>query len=1032
MFILEGENMYDERLIDQTLRKIKIVIPEYEKMIFEKVGEIEDAHYLITKEHLRAVPTDGLEKLEKGMQWGTYYDNLWVVGKTTVPKEAEGKKLYAVSHAGKGEELFFVNGVPSGIFSWKQFNCTGGAHDAQLITSNAKEGDVYDLAFECYAGHAHHYPSEEEQKKLNDRYDGIDICVMNEDIKDFVFDVLELLSLNEVLENNNMIKYKARRALLKINSVMIKCPTERSKEDVMKGVREALKISRPFFNGKNNRVFGSVGLIGHSHLDSAWLWPYKETIRKAARTFTNAMNMMEQFPDYKFIQSSAMHGEWMKKYYPSIFERMKKFIAKGSYEPNGGVYVECDCNITSGEFLVRQFVVGQRFTRENYGYTSDCFWLPDTFGYSANIPQIMLGCETKFFSTQKMYSCEVNAPSAETFKWRGIDGSEVMVHYYYGGVNGDCKLIHNTASEIRYKDGYDMHLAAFGCGDGGGGPSYGVCEAVERASHCEALPEAKYTTVSDYFAKILEEYGEYLPIFSDELYYEYHRGTLTQKHEVKRKNRKAELMIRDMEYLLARTGKSYSEEVYEHIKNVLLNQFHDILPGTSIQCVYDTYEEEMAENFKTFGNVIDTAKTELVKNNSGYITILNTLSFDRNDVVTLDGQTGIKGYKTQSYTDVNGKIKTDVLGVSVPAFASTIVEKTDYVQSENSVFSYDGTNVKTPFAEITFDEDGYICSFIDLQSGRQLKKENGVSLGAFVGTEDRPAHWDNWNIDYDTFRELKPIYGALISRELVSIGEVELRLRSKFQINKETSLIQDIVFYADNPKVDFHTVIDWNSKHFLLKTGFDLNLHSTFARNEIQYGHIKRPTHKTTSYDLAKFEVCNHKWTDISESQFGVAILNDCKYGISQCDCNLMLTLHKGGTAPTFDGDKGVHEMTYSLLPHVGAFSTNNVIKPAYMLNVNHITADGDAKLDSFLSVDCDNIIIEAVKPAEIIENAFVVRLYECENNAASCWMSLPNEVKKVCSANMLEDVKDEIEIIDGKVAIDFKPFEIKTFVLYR
>lgn len=1011
---------------------MKTVMEEYEGLIFEKVGEIEDAKYLITKEHLREVPAENLENLEKGMKWGAFYDNLWVVGKTTVPKEAEGKKLYAVSHAGNGEELFFINGVPSGMFSWKKFNCTGGAHDAQLITANAKQGDVYELAFECYAGHPYDDPATQDMEVARDQYNGIDISVMNEEIKDFVFDVREIISLSEVLETSNMMKYHARRALMKINEAMIKCPKERSKEDIMKGVREALKISRPFFQGKNNRIFGYVGLIGHSHLDSAWLWPYKETIRKAARTFTNAMNMMEQFPEYKFIQSSALHSEWMKKYYPYVFERMKKFIAKGSYEPNGGVYVECDCNITSGEFLIRQFLIGQHFTRDNFGYTSDTFWLPDTFGYSANIPQIMHGCDTKYFVTQKMYSCEINAPHAETFKWKGIDGSEVMVHYYYGGVHGDCKLVHNTASEIRYKDGYDMHLAAFGEGDGGGGPSYGVCETVERSRHCDALPEAKYQTVSDFLTKVYDEYGDNLPVWSNELYYEYHRGTLTQKHEVKRKNRKAELMIRDMEYFLSRNGKAYDEDTHEHIKNVLLNQFHDILPGTSIQCVYDNFEVEMAENFEYFGKVIDSEKSALVKNADNKITVFNTLSFDRDDIITLDGETGIDGYKVQSYTDINGNLKTDVLGVNIPALASKVLTKTAYTKTDSSVFSYDGKVVTTPFAKVVFDDDGYISSFIDLQSGRELKKEGGISLGAFITAEDRPAHWDNWNIDSDTFNELKPVYNALVNRELVSIGDVELRLRSKFKINDDTSVTQDIVFYANSAKVDFHTIVDWNSKHLLLKTGFDLDLHSTFARNEIQYGHIQRPTHRTTSYDLAKFEVCNHKWTDISESQFGVAILNDCKYGISQVDCNLMLTLHKGGTSPTYDGDKGVHEMTYSLLPHACSFDTNSVIKPAYMLNVKSIVADGEAKLDSFMTVDKDNILIEAIKPAEKIENAFVARLYECENSKTNCVLTIPTGVKKVSISNMLEDVKEDLEIVDGKVELSFKAFEIKTLVLYR
>ena len=1035
--------MYDKRLIEQTINKMGKIIDNYEKLIFDKVGEIENPQYMITKDHLRKVPTENLKPLENGMKWGTYLDNLWVIGKVTVTKETEGKKLYALSHAGKGEELFFLNGVPHGIYSWKQFNCTGGAHDAQLITDGAKEGDVFDIAFECYAGHwgggedrfgkyCMNELSEAEANNLNDQYNGIDICTMNEEIKDFVFDIKEMISLNNVLEDVNVEKYRIRRALLKINSIMKQCPQHFSKEEIMEGVRECLKISRPFFNGKNNKVFGSVGLIGHSHMDSAWLWPYKETIRKCARTFSNALNMMDQYPEYMFIQSSALHIEWMKKYYPDVYNRMKERIKEGRYEPNGGVYVECDCNITSGEFLIRQFLYGQKFTRENFDYTSDCFWLPDTFGYNANIPQIMRGCNTKYFATQKMYSCEVNSPKFETFKWKGIDGSEVMVHYFYGGVNGDCKLVHNTTAEIRHKDSCNMHLAAFGCGDGGGGPSYGVCETTRRAANCDALPEAKYTTVSDFFGEIMNEYGEYLPVYDGELYYEYHRGTLTQMHEVKRKNRLTEFKIRDMEYFLVRDGKTYTEETQEAIKNVLLNQFHDILPGTAIQCVYETFEEEMANNIKIFDSEIDKATNDFTSDETDKITVFNTLSFDRNDVVVLDGETGIEGHKTQTYVDLKGDTKTAVAGVNIPAFASAVLNKTTAEKSENSVFSYDGKVVKTPFAVVTFDDDGYMESFIDLQSGRELKKPGGTSLGAFITVEDCPQDWDNWNLDYDAMCNFKPVLGALVSRELVSIGEVELRLRSKFNITKETSLVQDIVFYADSPKVDFHTIVDWNNKHMFLKTGFDLDVHNDFARNEIQYGHIKRPTHKSNSYDLAKFEVCNFKWTDISETQFGVAILNNCKYGISQIDCNLMLSLHKGGTEPTYSGDFGVHEMTYSLLPHNSQFDTDCVIKPSYMLNVPHIVADGAAQLDSYMEVDKSNVIVECIKPAEIIENAFVIRLYECENNAADCTITLPKEVKKVCTSNMIEDIEEEVKIENGKIKASFKPFEIKTFVCYK
>ncbi|MBO5069816.1 MAG: alpha-mannosidase [Roseburia sp.] len=1037
--------MYDENLKQQTINKLAMVTKHYEELMYEKVSSLSETRFLITKEHLRRPPSDGLQPLVDGLDWGGFDKNLWVVGRIVIPECAAGKKVYALSHADGWEEMFWINGKPSGIFSWKNMDCTGGTHSAQLICVDAQPGNVYELAFECYAGHfpggesrftdeVCNPPTEESAPYVAATYRGVDICVLDEEVKEFVYDMYELISLNKNLEYCNMMKYQAIRALDDISAVVVQCPQHYEKAVWIEGIRKALAISRPIFREKGNRIFGRVGLIGHSHMDTAWLWEYKETIRKCARTFSNALSLMHQYPEYRFLQSSAIHGEWMKKYYPAVFEEMKAEVLTGRYVPNGGVYVECDCNIPSGESMIRQFLEGQTFTRENYGYTSDSFWLPDTFGYNANIPQIMKGCGIKYFFTQKLYGVELNPPSFETFWWRGIDASEVLCHFFVGGIVGDCQSVHSAVAGLIHKDSCDMHLLAFGKGDGGGGPTAGSLESLRRAVSCAGMPSAEYMTPTEFMEEAEQLYGNRLPIVDEELYYAYHRGTLTQMHEVKRTMRQAEFAARNAEYFSVLSGIPLSEEYTECYKNVLMNQFHDIIPGTAIRSVYETSEKEMVQNMDCFTRTIEERAKALVTTDANAITVFNTLPFERHDVLVLEKVDGVKGYPIQNYEDLLGRKLVAVGGVTIPAFSQVVLERSEQEEKDRvcspSPFYYDGKIVETPFARVIFDENGYMDSFVDKTAGRELKKDGALPLNVFLVAEDCPEKWDNWNIESDTMANLKPVYGFK-GREVVSDGVVELRLRSKYVIASGTELYQDVVFYADSPRVDFHTLIDWNSKHLLLKAGFDLKLRSREARNEIQYGHVLRPTHKSNSYDLAKFEVCMHKWTDISENRYGVALLSDCKYGISQYNCNLCLSLHRGGTEPDYSGDAGLHEMTYSLLPHNSGFNAPEVIYPAYELNVPTYAVSGRMQESKMLlEVDNEHVLCETVKPARREEHAFVLRLYECEGCEAQAKLKLHCGFKEVYRTNMLEDMEEALTVEDGIIELRLKAFEIVTLLV--
>ena len=1028
--------MYNEKFKDRMFQRIEKALFIYQKMIYENAVELEDVCSFQTKEHLRTVPQSGFKPIEKGTKWGGEWVNIWIKGHFTVPEKLDGKALYAISECGGREQLFFVNGVPKGIFNSKNSEFVGGNHMSQYIGEN-KAGKTIEIAVECYAGHFdvdtgpfdnYDYPDIPEGD-YSHTYDGIRICTRNDDIFTLVFDIRELLGAARTLPESNYVRWRARNALEKINEVLVLYPKHSTEEEFKNGIKQALAISRPFFTGGNSRVFGKVGITGHSHMDTAWLWPVAETIRKCARTYSNALSLMDRYPSYRFMQSSALHSEWMKDYYPTIFEDMKKRVAEGRYEPNGGVYVECDCNITSGELMVRQFLKGQQFTRENFNYTADTFWLPDTFGYNANIPQIMQGSEVKYFCTTKISWNEINRFPFESFVWKGIDGSEVLTHFMRIHCWPDVHDCTSVANNITHKDSSDMRLISYGYGDGGGGPTAAMIETSLRSSNMEGMPEIESMSVSG-FMKELEQNKENLPVYRDELYLELHRGTLTQLHEVKRKNRKAEYALHDMEFFNVLSGRSSNPESDKWLKTLLKNQFHDILPGTSITPVYELFHKEMDEILEKYSKTTSEYASSLTDGGEG-VTLFNTLSFNRNDVAFVNADGFAKNCLSQRYTDVCGRNLLAVAGLDIPAFGSRTLDFTDIPCNQKSPFEYDGTSLRTPFAEIEFDVNGYIASYIDKASGRQLRKEGGAPLGVFLYSEDVSLDYDNWDVERDVVKNQKPVHGFM-GREVVSDGAVMIVIRSKFDIGNGTTLCQDMICYADNPRIDFHTLIDWHSRHRLLKAGFDLDITASKARCEIQFGSIERPTTENNSLELAKFEVCNHKYTDVSEPGFGAAILNDCKYGISVYDCNLCLSLHRGGDHPDISGDEGLHEMTYSLLVHNCGFSAESVVKPAYELNVPAYAVKGACNLPSFASASAPNIIIETVKPAEDGSDAYVLRAYECEGTKTKCSISLSSSVSKAVNTNMLEDERETLDVQNGSIPLLFRPFEIKTIKIYR
>lgn len=1027
--------MNNNAYINRNHHKFETVLPFYAEKMWKTIGDAEYVTAYETDEHLRTPPAaDMMHPIELGASWGHEYGNIWLRYELTVPEEADGKILGAIPSTGATEIFCFVDGSPVGLINSKN-RFLGGEHSAALVKKCAKAGEKITLDFECYAGHTcfgtqpyNQYGRDESHgDDFTKSYNGIRIVVLDQVINDFVFDVATVLQIAHQ-PGENFTAMTAHNCLKEAFAYLIQDPANATDEEIHASCAKVSEILAPALvkeGGDSSR--GYVGVIGHSHMDTAWLWPVSETIRKCARTYSEALTLMDFYPDYKFIQSSALHLDWMREYYPEIFKKIKERCAEGRYEPNGGVWVECDCNITGGEAMVRQFLYGQRFTREYLGYTSDSFWLPDTFGYNGAIPQIMQKSGVKYFYTTKMGWNDLNRFPADTFIWRGIDGSEVITHLNRTHYIPNVDELTASVRDIRDKSSNNMRLAAYGFGDGGGGPTPAMLEFLKRAEGLAGMPKVEQTTISGFMHKV-EENKEQLPVFDGELYLELHRGTLTQMHHVKKNNRKAEIALHDFELFNVLSNEEINARRDEMYKILLKNQFHDILPGTCIPRVYEIEVPEMNALIADVNCETKKYADKFASKAENKLTLFNTLSFDRDDIVSLDGEFALDNKVTQVYTDYDGNKKT-VFASAIPAMSSVVLEKSAPREYESS-FSADGNVLLTPFYRVTFDENGYIKSLIDLQADREVANKAGEPLGTFYIGEDMPNAWDNWDIDDDIFLKLKPVH-ALLSREVVSDGAVEYRVRSTYSLGKKSTAVVDTVFYAGNRRIDFDVKLDWKERHALLKAGFDVSIRSAFVKNEIQFGHMDRPTTRNNTLEEAKFEVCNHKWSDMSETHYGVAILNDCKYGMSAEGSDMRLTLHKGGCRPDPFTDVGVHTMTYSLLPHMGAFDAKNVIEPAYELNYAPVVIDGAAEIAPLFTLSNPGVICEAVKCAEDVEGAYVLRLYEAERNHANCTLAL-NGAKKAYLTNMLEEKEEELEIVDGKVSLKFTPFEIKTVLVER
>lgn len=1020
------------------IRKLAGIEHRYARLRFAKVGEV-PVEMCETREHFREEPGPAARvrwrPASPGQRWGGEGLTAWFRGDVRLPRACAGRKVFIRARTG-GEALFFVNGVPRGVFDWQ--------HPAVALALSASTRAKYHIAIEAYAGHS--FPGTQpfdDDPPVTPKcrvFEGVDIVLEREDVSAFVFDLLVLRQLVKCLDENSLRRGRVVAALAEVYRLVDADPREGNEGVWRPKLAAAREAMRPLLETPNGPTAPTVGIIGASHIDTAWLWPLGETWRKCARTFSSALNLMEQYPEMTFLQPAPCHAEVMRDEYPVLFAAMRKAIAEGRWEPNGGMWIEPDCNVPSGEAMVRQVLVAQRWTRAHFGYTADTLWLPDVFGYSAALPQILRGGGIRFFCTTKMAWNDTTRFPYDTFVWCGLDGTSVVTHLNEHNSRVDPETLTNQWNWRQHKDVEDGWLNGYGYGDGGGGPTAEMVELARRVRDLEGCPRARHTTLSAFMTG-LEALSDRLPRWSGELYLELHRGTLTSIAGVKRGNRKTELALREAEFLCtlaALRGAPYpAGRLLAIWKELLTNQFHDILPGSSIATVND---EAIASFERCVADAEELSRSALgsiagpARRRSHAVIIANSLSWPRAGETVLTGIPAgtvpdLPGVCAQWVQNVYGEDELAVAGLPLPPLGAAVVplRKAQPSRAAASQLRFCDDSAHTPFAEITFDHQGRVVSLVDRVSGRQVVADGGVLNGFLLG-EDIPEAWDNWDIDADQALKME-FTGKLARRDVVADGPLQLRIRSIYEIGANSVLTQDMVLHSTTARIDFETSLDWHEKRSLLKAVFDVAVLCDNARHEIQYGHVERPTHANLPGDRARFEVCAHKWTDLSDNGFGVALLNDCKYGVSVRGSRVGLSLAKGGVHPDPRGDEGLHRFTYSLLPHACGFTVPAVVRPAYELNVRPTAALVDAScrpVGSLLEVDAPTVIVEAVKWAEE-GNAFVVRLYDAGKVGTKVRVRFGVPVTAVCRTNLLEEDPEPLAVRSGAVELMIRAFEIVT-----
>ncbi|KIT17044.1 alpha-mannosidase [Jannaschia aquimarina] len=868
------------------------------------------------------------------------------------------------------------------------------------------------------------------------------------DLQDLIMLAETALDLSAQMNDNRPEKHAILSAL---DSAFLVLDTRDPMEDAFRAsILPATQKLKEGLSRAGPPLDVTLHAAGHAHMDVAYLWPTAQIRQKNARTYSNVLRLMEKYDAFHFSHSQPQLYAWTQEDYPEIFEGIRKRVAEGRWEILGGMWVEPDANMPGAEALVRQLLLARRYCDETFGPGAEApvLWLPDTFGFPACLPQLMVQAGLRWFVTNKVNWNQYNQMPASTTWWEGIDGSRVLAQFlttprtvqhlpFPTNYKSDLTAgeVVGTWSRNTMKDRVRELLIAYGYGDGGGGPTD---ELIRRAKSYEMMPGAPrvvQSTVRRYFER-LEEEAPALPTWQGEFYLEGHRGVLTGNGWIKRANRKTEVLLHDAELAmsLAMMGGREPEDLTEEWRLLCMMQFHDILTGTSVPVVFEDARRDFARITQSVEAVLDRAAKAIAPQDAAYL-VLDTAPLPGARLVKLPNGAGPVAEAGGGSLPMQS-IEDGVL-VELPA-GVPLSTRPLYPSSGPATEPQGATAMRTPdggailenaVLRVTFGDHGMITSILDKRRGREVLKDGalGNKLELF---EDRPISWDAWDIDI-FFEDRGEVVTALNEMDVVETGP----LRATIQLTRafrQSRLTQRISLTRHSARIDFDTDVDWHETHLLLKAAFPVSVRASRAEFDIQWGQIDRPGHRNTSWDAAQFEVPAQKWADLSEGDYGVALLNDCKYGYDVRGDVLRLSLIKSATMPDNTADQGHHRFTYALLPHEGDTRVD-VRREAYALNLQPRvyagSGDGAGSRGSIVECESQRIVIETIKPAEDGEG-IIVRLYEAHNTNGPVTLRFDPAVRSVERCGLLETESEPITLTKGEAAVSLRNYEILTLRL--
>ncbi|WP_415948979.1 alpha-mannosidase [Streptomyces sp. KLOTTS4A1] len=966
--------------------------------------------------------TAAYEPFATGTEWGSPWSTSWFRLTGAVPEGWAGRQVEVVvdpgfSGDGPGFQaegmLYDANGVPLKGIHPRNRHLT--------VAERAEGGEPVDLLLEAAANPT--VLRDFEPTRLGDiltagdrpiyRFAAADLAVLHVDVWRLVLDIEVLTELMAELPADRTRHHGILRAL----EDMLDALDLHDVPGTAAAARAALagELAKPAAASAHR-----ISATGHAHIDSAWLWPLRETVRKASRTFANVTALARDYPELVFACSQAQQYAWVKEHQPHIWERIKKAVADGTWAPVGSMWVESDANMPGGEALARQIVHGKRFFAEELGVETEEIWLPDSFGYTAAFPQLAKLAGARWFLTQKLSWNQSNKMPHHTFWWEGIDGTRVFTHFppvdTYNAQFHGSELAH-AERNFAEKGRASRSLLPFGWGDGGGGPTREMMERARRLRSLEGSPRVEIEKPAAFFKAAEEEYGRSAPVWSGELYLEFHRGTYTSQAKTKQGNRRSEHRLRETELWCTAAALRSPEYAYPYDaldrlwKTVLLHQFHDILPGSSIAWVHrearETYARVLAE--------LDELTAEAVRAlGPGDPAVLNSSPYARSEVVETAG----------------GPVHVNVQGLATKSLAAAAAHPRD-----SALFAEEtdtGITLTNEHLSVHIDSDGLLTSVRDLDADREVLPPD-ARANLLQLHPDHPNQYDAWDLDQH-YRRRHTDLTAAESVELVESGPLRAVVRVVRAFGRSSRITQELRLATGSRRLDVECEVDWQESEKVLKVAFPLDVQAERSTAEIQFGHVHRPTHANTAWDAARFEICAHRWLRVAEEGYGVALLNDSTYGhdVSRAPhadglgTTVRLTLLRAPHSPDPETDLGTHRFTYALLP---GSSVGEAVAEGLALNLPLRVTEAPA-LDPLITVHDPAVTVEAVKLAEDRSGDVVVRLYESRGGRARASVTASFPVARAEVTDLLERPVGAVETDEEGLWVALRPFQIVTLRL--